>query len=154
MFKADPSRNIGIVLFPAKPSAQDEAATQTEINKLNTQGVDMGAGVESFQNTKNDSMFVTVNSDVPFNSQFLALAQQPEEIRSFLGSAAVGQSFGPYKVQDRYYVVSKLVGKQPSDSVKSRHILIAFKGSPADQAGKEKRTKEQAKNLQIVLELL
>ena len=52
MFKADPSRNIGIVLFPAKPSAQDEAATQTEINKLNTQGVDMGAGVESFQNTK------------------------------------------------------------------------------------------------------
>ncbi|HIC8808943.1 TPA: peptidylprolyl isomerase [Elizabethkingia anophelis] len=147
MFKADPSRNIGIVLFPAKPSAQDEAATQTEINKLNTQGVDMGAGVESFQNTKNDSMFVTVNSDVPFNSQFLALAQQPEEIRSFLGSAAVGQSFGPYKVQDRYYVVSKLVGKQPSDSVKSRHILIAFKGSPADQAGKEKRTKEQAKKL-------
>ncbi|KAF5305991.1 hypothetical protein FQR65_LT18621 [Abscondita terminalis] len=72
MFKADPRVEIciGIIVLWPQPS------------------VDMGAGLESFQNTKNDSMFVTVNSDVPFNPQFLALTQQPEEIRSFLSGAA------------------------------------------------------------------
>ena len=147
MFKMDASRNIGVVLFPAKPSAADEAVTKGEIDKLFSQGVDMGNGIENFQNTKSDSMFVTVNSDVPFNPQYLSLQQQPEEIRSFLPGAAVGQTVGPYEVQGRYFVVSKLVGKQTSDSVKSKHILIGFKGSPADQAGKETRTKDQAKKL-------
>ncbi|NAW52217.1 peptidylprolyl isomerase [Elizabethkingia argentiflava] len=146
-FKTEASRNIGMVAFLAKPSAQDESAALAEINKLYTQGIDMGDGIESFQNTKNDSMFVKVNSEYPFNPQYLPLSQQPDQIKGFLNTAGIGQSFGPYKVEDRYFFVSKLIGKQRGDSVKSRHILIAFKGSPADQAGAEKRTKEEAKKL-------
>ncbi|QCX53219.1 peptidylprolyl isomerase [Elizabethkingia sp. JS20170427COW] len=147
-FKTDASRNIGVVLFPAKPSAADKAVAKNEINKLYTQGVDMGSGIESFQNTKNDSMFVTVNSDVPFNPAYLPLAQQQvEELKTLLPSASIGQSFGPFKVQDRYFVVSKLLDKKTSDSIKSRHILITYKGNMADQTGKETRTKEEAKQL-------
>ncbi len=34
MFKAEASRNIGVVYFPSQPSAADDAAAQKEINKL------------------------------------------------------------------------------------------------------------------------
>ncbi len=34
MFKAEPSRNLGIVFFPSKPSAADDAAALKEITKL------------------------------------------------------------------------------------------------------------------------
>ncbi len=147
-FKADASRNLGVVYFPAKASAADDAQTLKEITALNTQGVDMGNGVESFQNNKSDSMFVKVNSDVDYNPQYLPLDQQPENIREFLKTAAPGQSFGPYKFQDNFYVVSKLMGKKPSDSIRSRHILITYKGNQAaQQAGNVTRSKEQAKKL-------
>lgn len=144
MFKAEPSRNIGIVYFPSKPSAADDAAALKEITKLYSGGTDASGGTENFQNTKNDSMFVTANSDAPFNPQYVNPAQLPPTIKDQITAAAVGQTFGPYKEQD-VYVVSKLVGKRASDSTLSRHILIAFKGSPAGQG--VTRTKEQAKKL-------
>ena len=60
LFKRDASRNIGLVYFPAAASPQDEAVTQAEINKLFSQGTDMSDGKENFQNTTNDSMFVSL----------------------------------------------------------------------------------------------
>lgn len=144
MFKAEASRNIGVVYFPSKPSAADDAAALKEITKLYTAGSDASGGTENFQNTKNDSMFVAVNSDTPFNNQYLKPSQLPQAIQAQITAAAVGQAFGPYKEQS-YYVVSKLAGKKTSDSTLSRHILIAFKGSPAGDG--VTRSKEQAKKL-------
>ncbi|MBB6371057.1 peptidylprolyl isomerase [Chryseobacterium shigense] len=144
MFKAEPSRNIGIVYFPSTPSPADDAATQKEINKLFSAGTDTSGGTENFQNTKNDSMFVMANSDMPFNNQYLSPNQLPQTIKGQITSAAIGQVFGPYKEQN-FYVVSKLLDKKTSDSTLSRHILIAFKGSPAGEG--VTRTKEQAKKL-------
>lgn len=144
MFKAEESRNIGIVYFPSQPSAADDAATQKEINKLFSAGTDASGGTENFQNTKNDSMFVMANSDMPFNPQYLKPNQLPQTIQAQIPSAAIGQTFGPYKEQN-FYVVSKLLDKKTSDSTLSRHILIAFKGSPAGEG--VTRSKEQAKKL-------
>lgn len=144
MFKAEASRNIGVVYFPSKPSAADDAAALKEITKLYTAGSDASGGTENFQNTKNDSMFVAANSDTPFNNQYLKPSQLPQAIQAQITAAAVGQAFGPYKEQN-YYVVSKLAGKKTSDSTLSRHILIAFKGSPAGDG--VTRSKEQAKKL-------
>jgi len=146
-FKVDDTRNIGVVFFPTKPTEKDETNTRTEIENLLSKGVDMGSGIENFQNTKNDSMFVMVNSDVPFNSQYLPLERQLQDLRGYLRTSPVGKTFGPYKVQNRYFVVSKLLDKKPTDSIKSRHILISYKGSPADTAGLETRGKEDAKKL-------
>ncbi|MCW3160901.1 peptidylprolyl isomerase [Chryseobacterium oryctis] len=143
MFKTEPSRNIGVVYFPSQPSAADDAAAQKEITKLFSGGADAGV-TENFQNTKNDSMFVMVNSDMPFNAQYLSPNQLPQTIQGQITSAAIGQTFGPYKEQN-FYVVSKLLDKKTSDSTLSRHILIAFKGSPAGEG--VTRTKEQAKKL-------
>ncbi|MEA1851208.1 MULTISPECIES: peptidylprolyl isomerase [unclassified Chryseobacterium] len=144
MFKAEESRNIGVVYFPSQPSAADDAATQKEINKLFSAGTDASGGTENFQNTKNDSMFVMANSDMPYNPQYLKPNQLPQTIQAQIPSAAIGQTFGPYKEQN-FYVVSKLLDKKTSDSTLSRHILIAFKGSPAGEG--VTRSKEQAKKL-------
>jgi len=146
-FKVEDTRNIGVVFFPASPTEKDEANTRAEIENLLSKGVDMGNGVESFSKTKNDSMFVMVNSDVPFSSQYLPIDRQLQEIRGYLKSSPIGRTFGPFKVQNRYFVVSKLLDKKPTDSTKSRHILISYKGSPADNSGLETRTKEEAKKL-------
>ncbi|AZA87813.1 peptidylprolyl isomerase [Chryseobacterium shandongense] len=144
MFKAEESRNIGVVYFPSQPSAADDAATQKEINKLFSAGTDASGGTENFQNTKNDSMFVMANSDMAFNPQYMKPDQLPQTIQAQIPTAAIGQVFGPYKEQN-FYVVSKLLDKKTSDSTLSRHILIAFKGSPAGEG--VTRSKEQAKKL-------
>jgi peptidyl-prolyl cis-trans isomerase D len=144
MFKADESRNIGIVYFPSQPSSADDAAAQKEINKLFSAGTDASGDSENFQNTKNDSMFVMANSDMPYNPQYVKPNQLPQAIQAQLPTAAIGQTFGPYKEQN-FYVVSKLLDKKTSDSTLSRHILIAFKGSPAGEG--VTRSKEQAKKL-------
>jgi len=144
LFKKDASRNIGLVYFPAAASPQDEAVTQAEINKLFSKGTDMSDGKENFQNTTNDSMFVSLNSDLPYNPTYFSAEQLPAAIKDKVGGAAVGTTFGPYKEQN-FYVVSKLLDKKPSDSTLSRHILVSYKGNQA--GANETRTKEEAKKL-------
>jgi peptidyl-prolyl cis-trans isomerase D len=142
-YKRDASRNIGLVYFPAAPSAADDTNAQTEINKLFSKGSDVSEGKENFQNTKNDSMFIALNSDLPFNSQYFSAAQLPVSIKDKVASAALGTTFGPYKEQN-FYVVSKLLDKKTSDSTLSSHILFAYKGSERSTAT---RSKEEAKAL-------
>ncbi|MCZ2083787.1 MAG: peptidylprolyl isomerase [Flavobacteriales bacterium] len=143
MFKRDASRNLGLVYFPAAASPEDEAATQKEINKLFTEGSDL-TGKETFQNTKNDSMFIALNSDLPFNPTYFSKDQLPLAIRDKVATANIGETFGPYKEQN-FYVASKLLDKKASDSTLSRHILVSYKGNEA--GGDATRTKEQAKKL-------
>lgn len=144
LFKRDASRNIGLVYFPAAPSAQDEALAQKEINKLFAQGSDMSGGTENFQNTTNDSMFVALNSDMPFNPQYFSAEQLPSQIKDKVAGASIGTTFGPYKEQN-FYVVSKILDKKPSDSTLSRHILVTYKGNQA--GANETRSKDEAKKL-------
>lgn len=141
MFKAEPSRNIGVVYFPSQPSAADDAAVQKEMTKLFSVGTDASGGTENFQNTKNDSMFVMANSDMPFNNQYVSVSQLPQALQGQIATAAIGQTFGPYKEQN-VYVASKLLDKKASDSTSSSHILIAYKGAERSTAT---RTKEEAK---------
>lgn len=146
MFKAQAARNVGLVYFPAVPSAQDDKAALDEITRLNTVGVDTGNGVESFQNTKNDSLFLTINSEAAYNPAYFSAQQLPAALQGKVASAAIGQSFGPYK-ENNYYVVSKVLDKKPLDSTLSRHILIGYKGNPAINDPTIKRTKAAAKKL-------
>ena len=146
-FKATASRNLAYAYFPATPSAQDDATTLNELNKLYLKGTDASNGTENFQNTKNDSMFVELNSDVPFIPQYVSPTQLPAELKDKIATAAIGQIFGPYKEQN-LYVVSKLLDKKPSDSTETRHILISYKDTEIGKQDKSvTRTKEQAKKL-------
>lgn len=140
-YKTDPSVNLGVVLFPATPSVADENVVKNDIQKL-FDGT--AAGVENFQNTTNDSLFIALNSEAPFNGEYVGEEQLPPSIASWAKTASVGQTFGPFKEQN-VYVVSKLIDKKPSDSTLSRHILIAYKGSPAGDG--VTRSKEEAKKI-------
>lgn len=142
-YKSDATRNIGIVLFPATPSLEDDKKIQADIQNLFS-GSAEGTNGENFQNTQNDSMFVMMHSDTPFNPTYFKKNQLPQQIADQVASAAIGQTFGPYKEQN-LYVVSKLMDKKPSDSTLSRHILISYTGSAAGQG--VERTKDEAKKL-------
>ncbi|MDL1913971.1 MAG: peptidylprolyl isomerase [Bergeyella sp.] len=143
-FRSEPSRSIGIVYFPALPSSRDEEKVKSEIEKLLNEGSDMSAEGENFRNTQHDSLYASLNSDVPVAPNYFTKEQLPQEIQSQISSAHAGQIFGPYKNQ-KYFVVSKLLDKKPSDSTLARHILISYKENSV--GGEEKRTKEQAKKL-------
>ncbi len=143
MFKTEPSRNLGIVFFPSQPSPADDAAVLKDITKIYSVGTDESGGKENFMNTTNDSMFVTANSEIPFNNQYVPASQMPQGLKGKIETAAIGQIFGPYKEQN-LYVVSKLVDKKASDSTLSKHILIAYKGAERSTAT---RTKEEAKKI-------
>lgn len=145
MFKSDATRNLGVVFFPAKPSAADDAVALKEINKLFSEGVDNGNGLESFKTTKNDSMFVELNSEAQVKYGYVSEQEVPKEAQSFVKSASAGQVFGPYKSEDKYYV-TKLEAR--SEATMPKHILISFAGT--DVAKQDKtitRTKEEAKKL-------
>src|SRR5690606_33825937 len=140
-YKSDASVNLGVVYFPAQASAQDDAAKLKEITGLLTGGNTNGGVVENFQNTASDSMFVMLNSDMPFDNRYLGESELPPSIREWVKGAAPGQITGPYKEQN-VYVLSKMLDRKPSDSVLSKHILIAYQGAQRSTAT---RTKEQAK---------
>lgn len=143
-FKSQPSRNLGVVYFAANASPADDAKAKAEIENLLNVGSESSGGAENFRNTTNDSMFVSLNSEAQFDPRYHPLNQLPQALQSQIAGASVGQIFGPYKEQD-VYVVSKLVGKKPSDSTLARHILISYKGNEA--SGGATRTQEQAKKL-------
>ena len=145
-FKTPESRNLGLVYFKAEPTQADEAATLAEINKLYNDGVDVGNGLENFKTNKSDSLFVLTHSQAGFDPNYYSKEQLPAGIREQVAGAALGQTFGPYK-EGNYYVVSKLLNKKATDSIRSRHILIAYQGLPTAQGEATKRTKEQAKQL-------
>lgn len=145
LFKADASRNLGVVYFPAKPSAADDALALKEINKLYNEGIDNGNGLESFKNTPNDSMFVELNSEAQVKYSYVSDQEIPQEAQAFIKGASAGQFFGPYKSGEKYYV-TKFIGK--SEATMPKHILISFVGT--DVANQDKtitRTKEDAKKL-------
>lgn len=140
-FKSDATRNLGIVFFPAKASATDDALALKEINKLYNEGVDNGNGLESFKNTANDSMFVELNSEAQIKYSYVSEQEIPQEAQAFVKGASVGQFFGPYKSGDKYFV-TKLEGK--SEATLPKHILIAYKGAERADSN-NKITKEEAK---------
>ncbi len=143
-YKSEASRNIGVVFFPAQPTLDDDNKVKADIEKLLSKGTDASGGTENFLNTTQDSMFVTLNSDLPFNPTYFPKEQLPPSVADKIVNASIGQTFGPYKEQN-LYVVSKLLDKKTSDSTLSRHILIAHNASPAAQG--IKRTKDEAKKL-------
>lgn len=142
-FKRDASRNLGVVLFQATPSDADDAVALKEIDKLINVGSDNTGGKENFKNTPSDSLFVMTNSDAQSPVQYYGINQLPLSLRDKVATASIGSIIGPYK-EGNFYVASKVLGKKPSDSTLSSHILIAYKGANRAQTN---RTKEQAKKM-------
>ena len=147
-YKAEESREIEYVLLEDKASAQDEADVKAKITALLSGNVVYNSKtakndtVAGFRTAPNAIDFVNSNSDVPYDSTFIAKKSLPATDADQLFNLAPGAIYGPYKFGN-YYCISKSFGKRANVNVKASHILISYEGTQVSNK-REKRTKEQA----------
>ncbi|WP_300978173.1 peptidylprolyl isomerase [Flavobacterium sp.] len=148
-FKADESCEISYVLIEDKASAQDEAEVKNKITSLLSgsvvynQATGKNDTVPGFKNAKNAIDFVNANSDVPYDSTYIAKKDLPAVDADRLFSLPSGAVYGPYKFGN-YYCLSKSLGFKSGVNAKASHILISYEGTQVPNK-KEVRTKEEAK---------
>jgi len=117
-------RSFEYVSFNAAPSKEDSAAIKAEINKL----------VDSIKVTKNDSLFVQINSETKNPLAFQKKGTLEPKLDTLMFNAAKGFVYGPYVSNGSYKIAKLSEVKTTFDSVKTRHILI----NPATTGGIEK----------------
>ena len=148
-FKADESREVEYVLIEDKASADDETEVKSKINGLLSgsvvynQATGKNDTLPGFRTTTNAVEFVNSNSDVPYDSTYVAKKDLPAVDADKLFNLAPGEVYGPYMF-GKYYCISKSMGKKAGVNAKASHILISYEGTQVPNQ-KEKRTKEQAK---------
>jgi peptidyl-prolyl cis-trans isomerase D len=148
-YKADETREVEYVLIEDKASPEDVAEVKAKVNSLLS-----GSVVYNQATAKNDTLpgfkaatntieFVNSNSDVPYDSTYVAKKDLPAVDADKLYNLAPGEVYGPYMF-GKYYCVSKSLGRKVGVNAKASHILIGYEGSQTPKT-KEKRTKEEAK---------
>ncbi|UPT69435.1 MAG: SurA N-terminal domain-containing protein [Flavobacterium sp. JAD_PAG50586_2] len=148
-FKSEESRELDYVLIEEKPSAQDEAEIKKNVDALLLPSVrynkETGKNdtISGFRAANDVADFVNANSDIPFDSSYVAKQDLPAGHADQLFNLPVGEVYGPYMFNN-YYCLSKALGRQSGAKAKSSHILISWVGAERAQP-KEKRTKEEAK---------
>lgn len=148
-FKADETREVEYVLIEDKASAADEAEVKSRITALLSgsvvynQATGKNDTLAGFKTAKNTIEFVNSNSDVPYDSTYVAKKDLPAVDADRLFNLAPGEVYGPYMF-GKYYCISKSMGKKAGVNAKASHILISYEGTQVPNK-KEKRTKEEAK---------
>ena len=128
------ARFLEYVNFPVIPTAEDSAAIQTELNVL----------VDSFRNTKEDSLFVTLNGG-QMDPAFYKKDQLSLEFAEQLYALPKGGLLGPY-IDNGLYRLAKMVHRKVvADSVDVRHILRSVQ--TIDQLASAQATIDSLKNL-------
>jgi peptidyl-prolyl cis-trans isomerase D len=147
-YKAEESREIQYVFIEDKPSPADEKEVKDRVNILlngvaedpNTEVIEYKDGLRTVANTVE---FVNANSDVKYDSTYVAKKDLPQEHAEALFNVPSGSVYGPY-MNGQYYSISKSLGRKAGANVKASHILISYEGTQVPSK-KEKRTKEEAK---------
>ena len=148
-YKADESREVEYVLIEDKASAADEAEVKAKVVSLLSgsvvynQATGKNDTLPGFRTTSNTIDFVNSNSDVPYDSTYIAKKDLPAIDADKLFNLAPGAVYGPYMF-GKYYCISKSLGMKSGVNAKASHILIGYEGSQVPNQ-KEKRTKEEAK---------
>lgn len=150
-WKADESRELEYVVLEDKPSADDEKEVNQSINALRSgrvvynQNTGKNDSLPGFDKTSDVIKFVNENSDMGYDSTYVAKKDLPAAYADAIFSLSEGKVYGPYRDGD-YLKLTRLVGRKANASAKASHILISWEGTPVPQQ-KAKRTKEQAKKV-------
>lgn len=148
-FKSEEAREIEYVMIEEKPSAEDEKEIKAKVEGLLNQSVvynnttGKNDTIAGFANAINVAEFVNANSDIPFDSSYVAKQDLPVENAEQLFNLPTGQVSTPY-MYNGYYCISKALGRKSGAKSKASHILISWEGTQVPNK-KEVRTKEQAK---------
>ncbi|MGS2764027.1 peptidylprolyl isomerase [Sinomicrobium sp. M5D2P9] len=132
-YKDEASRDIQYVFFEEKPSGEDESEIRNGISALLNSRVEYNSTTEKndtlpgFRTVANVEDFVNSNSDIPFDSTYVAKKDLPAAVADTLFNLRIGQVYGPYKEGD-YYRISRMLNKKAGGSVKASHILIQYEG--------------------------
>ncbi|RAV29742.1 peptidylprolyl isomerase [Sinomicrobium soli] len=147
-YKDEASRDIQYVYFEEKPSDEDEKEIKDGITALLNGRVEYNSATDTndtlpgFSAVENVADFVNANSDIPFDTTYVAKSALPASLADTLFNLGVGQVYGPYKDGD-HYKLSRMLGKKAGGSVKASHVLIAYEG--AMRANPQvSRTREEA----------
>jgi peptidyl-prolyl cis-trans isomerase D len=148
-FKSEETREVEYVLVEDKASPSDINDVKTKLTSLLSGRVEYNQAtgkndtLAGFKTAKNAAEFVNSNSDVPYDSSYVAKKDLPAVDAEKLYNLAPGEVYGPY-VFGKYYCISKSLGKKAGVNAKASHILISYEGTQVPNK-KEKRTKEEAK---------
>ncbi len=118
-YKVEAGRSIEYVTVPVVASKEDSANVKASMAELTTQ----------FASAPVDSLFVSANSEQPYNKAFRSPADLPEELRKQL-PLAQGRIYGPYAeagTSTLYKVTGVSTGAQPA--ARASHILIKAEGT-------------------------
>lgn len=121
-YKQEASSNIDYVTFEITPSDVDRQAAMFAITQL----------ADTFRTTDNDSVFVVLNSDLPFNASFNKKGSLPFNIDSIMFSSPLGFVVGPYEENGAFRLAKLSAIKMMPDSVKASHILLKLDGAAKD----------------------
>ena len=147
--KADETRELEYVLIKDVASPEDEAEVKTTVDALlnsrivYNQATAKNDTLPGFRFATNNAEFVNENSDIPYDSSYVAKNRLPAAVAEQLFNLPQGEIYGPY-MNGEYYCISKSLGKKAGASAQASHILISYEGTQVPNK-KEKRTKEQAK---------
>ena len=145
-FEVDPKVDIQYVSFMETASEEDIEDTKKNILSLLEDRFEFNDTIVGFARTNDNLEFVNANSDVPFVDQWMFKKDLPASVADSIYNLAVGDIYGPYKIDNTFSVSKVIESKQMPDSIQSKHILIRYTGS-FRAASDVTRSKEEAKKL-------
>lgn len=151
-FQVEAQADIQYVIFSEQASEEDLAQAKMEITTLLDNKVEFNQDTKSndtipgFRNTKNYEEYVNANSEVPFMDRWMFKSELPQTVADTLINLNDGDIYGPFKVDNTFYLSKVLETKRMSDSAESKHILIRYVGTMRAPETVTK-TKEEAQKL-------
>ncbi|SFQ29695.1 peptidylprolyl isomerase [Hymenobacter arizonensis] len=118
-YKVEEGRSVEYITIPVVALQDDSTSVKTSMAELATQ----------FASAPVDSLFVSANSDQPYNKAFRSPADLPEELRKQL-PLAQGRVYGPY-AENGTYSLFKVTGTNTGaqSAARASHILIKADGT-------------------------
>ena len=155
-FKVESSRDIEYVVFEEKPSLDDENAIKNRLSKYlkeskvfnNVSKLD--EITPSLTTAKNIKEFINEYSETSFDSIYLTKGSLPADHANLLFNLNNNQTYGPYLDGD-YFKISRMLDKKIGGSVRSSHILIAYKGAQNANPNVTRSEKDAKKEANSIL---
>jgi peptidyl-prolyl cis-trans isomerase D len=113
-YEQEEGREIEYVRFDVIPTKEDTLEAKKWIEDI----------ADDFKKSEDDSLFVSLNSDEPFDPTFKARKDLPLALDTTLFDAEIGTMVGPVLVGNKFFLAKLTKTKMIPDSVKARHILI------------------------------
>jgi len=145
-FEVDPKVDIQYVSFMEAPSEEDIQDAKNNVLALLEDRFEFNDTIPGFARVSDNVEFVNANSDVPFVDQWMFKKDLPVSVADTIYNLAVGDIYGPYKIDNTFNLSKVIESKQMPDSIQSKHILIRYAGS-LRAASDVTRSKEDAEKL-------